>query len=146
MTGSIEVNRDGEWQALEFANETPAYPCRIAGEDGLFASAWLSLHTDDGVYGEADRLQTIVPHFIAGEPVLLAMRDGVLVDLPLVLGEPVVIDLLLPHALLPRQWADAVLEHGHDRFDAFDAWWSTLYDDEDVAPVLAWSSRPCEHG
>ena len=138
----IEVCVDGAWQPLEFANETPAYPCRVGATEDLLASAWLSLHTDHGAYEEVDRMQVITPHFISQDepPVLLLTRDGVLMEQPLALGVPVVVDLLAPHALLPREWADLVLQHGTDQFPEFQAWWEPLYDNEDVAPVFAWSS------
>lgn len=34
-----------------------------------------------------------------------------------------------------------VLQHGTDDFPEFQAWWEPLYDNEDVAPVFAWSTR-----
>ncbi|MFC5511013.1 hypothetical protein ACFPOU_07730 [Massilia jejuensis] len=139
----IDAYVDGAWQPLEFANETPVYPCRVGAAEGLLASAWLSMHTDHGAYEEANRMQVITPHFISQEeaPVLLLTREGVLVEQPLALGVPVVVDLLAPHALLPRKWADLVLQHGTDDFPEFQAWWEPLYDNEDVAPVFAWSSQ-----
>jgi len=102
------------------------------------------MHTDHGAYEEADRIQVITPHYICPDevPVLLLTRDGVLMEQPLALGVPVVVDLLAPHALLPRKWADMVLLHGDDAFPEFQEWWEPLYDNEDVAPVFAWSTRP----
>lgn len=140
----IEAYVDGVWQPVQSANETPVYPCRVAGAEGLLASAWLSMHTDHGAYEEADRMQVITPHYICPDevPVLLLTRDGVLMEQPLALGVPVVVDLLAPHALLPRKWADMVLLHGDDAFTEFQEWWEPLYDNEDVAPVFAWSTRP----
>lgn len=142
MKSPIEAHIDGVWQPLEFANETPVYPCRVGDTEGLLASAWLSMHTDHGAYEEANRMQVITPHFISPDapPVLLLTREGVLVEQPLALGVPVVVDLLAPHALLPREWADLVLQHGTDDFPEFQAWWEPLYDNEDVAPVFAWST------
>ena len=139
----IEVRRDGTWQLLRYADDTPAFPCRIGPVVDLLASAWLSLHIDDGSdYVEQNRLQVITPHYIneADDPVLLLTRDGVLVEQPLALGVPFVADLLAPHALLPRRWAEQVLVHGHNDFPAFEAWWESLYDQDDVAPVLAWTT------
>ena len=139
----IEVRRDGAWQPLEHADDTPVFPCRIGQVADLLASAWLSLHIDDGSdYDEASRLQVITPYYInvANDPVLLLTRDGVLVEQPLVLGVPFVADLLAPHALLPRRWAEQVLAHGHTDFPEFEAWWESLYDEDDVAPVLAWTT------
>lgn len=138
----IEAYIDGAWEPLRFANETPVYPCRVGATEGLLASAWLSLHTDHGAYEEANRMQVITPYYISqGDvPVLLLTRGGVLLEESLALGVPVVVDLLAPHALLPRQWADLVLRHGTDDFPAFEEWWSSLYDNEDVKPVFAWST------
>lgn len=138
----IEAFVDSTWQPLEFANETPVYPCRVGAIEGLLASAWLALHTDGAAYEQADRMQLITPYFIdsVAAPVLLVTRDGELVEQPLMLGAPFVVDLLAPHALLPRKWVDLVLQHGTDQFPEFQAWWEPLYDNEDVAPVFAWSS------
>ena len=138
----IERYIDGAWEPLGFANETPVYPGRVGGAEGLLASAWLSLHTDRGAYEEANRMQVITPYYISQDdaPVLLLTREGVLVEQPLALGVSVVVDLLAPHALLPRKWADLVLQHGKDDFPEFQAWWEPLYDNEDVAPVFAWST------
>lgn len=133
---------DGAWEPLRFANETPVDPCRVGATEGLLASAWLSLHTDHGAYEEASRMQVITPYYInqGDVQVLLLTGGGVLLEQPLALGVPVVVDLLAPHALLPRKWADLVLQHGTDDFPEFQAWWEPLYDNEDVAPVLAWST------
>lgn len=139
----IEVRRDGVWQSLPHADDTPAFPCRIGQVTNLLVSAWLSLHIDDGSdYVEENRLQVITPHYIneADEPVLLLTRGGVLVEQPMAVGVPFVADLLAPHALLPRHWADQVLAHGHNDFLAFEAWWESLYDEDDVAPVFAWTT------
>jgi len=138
----IEAFVGGTWQPLEFANETPVYPCRVGPVEGLLASAWLALHTDGAAYEQADRMQLITPYFIdpVSAPVLLLTRAGELVEQPLMLGTPFVVDLLAPHALLPRKWADLVLQHGTDQFPEFQTWWEPLYDNEDVAPVFAWSS------
>lgn len=89
-----------------------------------------------------EQVARITPYYISqGDvPVLLLTRGGVLLEQPLALGVPVVVDLLAPHALLPRTWADLVLQHGTDGFPEFQAWWEPLYDNEDVAPVFAWST------
>lgn len=139
----IEVRRDGAWHPLETANETPVFPCRIGNVTNLLASAWLSLHVDDDSdYEDGNRMQVITPYYVREEenPVLLLTRNGVLVEQPLAVSMPFVADLLAPHALLPRKWADQVLAHGHDNFPAFLEWWWPLYDNEDVAPVLAWTT------
>jgi len=138
----IETYAGGKWEPLEFANETPVSPCRVGATEDLLASAWLALHMDHGAYDEADRMQVITPHYISQDdaPVLLLTREGTLQEQPLALGVPVVVDLLAPHALLPRKWADLVLQHGTDEFPEFQAWWEPLYDNEDVAPVFAWST------
>jgi len=59
-------------------------------------------------------MQVITLHFISqGEPpVLLLTRKGVLVEQPLALGVLVVVDLLAPHALLPREWIDLCYSMG----------------------------------
>ena len=143
MSIPIETYVDGAWQSLEFANETPAYPSRVGPVEGLLASAWLALHTDSTAYDPADRMQLITPYYIdpVNAPVLLVTRDGELVEQPLALGVPFVVDLLAPHALLPRKWANQVLQRGTDAFPEFQVWWEPLYDNEDVAPVFAWSSK-----
>lgn len=143
MSAIIEIKDGSVWRPLETANETPVTGCRVGEKSGLLASAWLSLHIDDGSdYVQANRMQVITPYFIdrREDPVLLLTRNGVLVEQPLVVGESFVADLLAPHALLPRKWAVQVLAHGHNDFPEFEAWWEPLYDDEDVAPVLAWAS------
>jgi hypothetical protein len=137
----IEVRRNGAWRPLKNANETPVFPCRIESVTDLLASAWLSLHIDDDSdYDETNRVQKITPYYVneGEEPVLLLTRNGVMVEQPLAVGVPFLADLLAPHALLPRKWADQVLAHGHDNFPAFLKWWGPLYDNEDVAPMLAW--------
>lgn len=143
MSAPIEIQDGPGWRRLEAANETPVTGCRVGETSGLLASAWLSLHIDDASdYVQANRMQVITPYYIdhSEDPLLLLTRDGVLVEQPLVIGEPFVADLLAPHALLPRKWVDQVLAHGHDDFPEFKAWWEPLYDDENVAPVLAWAS------
>lgn len=142
-SSQVETWREGSWSRLEHADDTPVFPCRVGQVADLLASAWLSLHIDDGSdYVQANRMQVITPYFIdrSEDPVLLLTRDGVLVEQPLVVGESFVADLLAPHALLPRMWADQVLALGRDDFAEFRQWWEPLYDDEDVAPVLAWAS------
>jgi hypothetical protein len=142
----IEVLLDGRWQPLLHADMVPVGDCRI-GQDSpqdLVASAWLNLHIDDNAdYDEATRVQVITPYYINQEedPVLLITRDGVLVEQPMEVGKPIVVDLFLPHALLPRKWAERVLALGHDAFPEFIEWWEPLYDDDDVAPVMVWSTK-----
>jgi len=137
---TIEILKNGRWHPLKSANETPDFPCRFNGVEGLFASAWLSLHRDDDAYEEHNRVQKITPYYFEGDPVLIVTINGKLVDQPIKVGVSITIDLLAPHALLPRAMADVVLRDGNDESPEFQNWWNQVYKNNDVPPILVWSS------
>lgn len=132
----------GEWQPLEYADDEVLYPCKMGLRENLLASAWLRVHTDHSAVGEERRIQVIQPQYVDLEhdPVVIHTENGQMVLQDLSLKNHFIVDVLLPHALLPRWVALEVIRRGTDQYEEFEQWYEDLYDKCDVKPVLVWAS------
>lgn len=143
MEPVIEAKEGNRYVLLDWFSNEPRAGCRMGRVDNLLASAWLDLHTDEEAdYNETNRFQIITPYYVneADQPALIHTVNGALVRAqPLRIGEAVVVDLLSPHALIPRRFADAIVEKQTDRFPDFLTWWDEAADGK-ATPVLVWST------
>lgn len=141
----VETYVMGEFMPVDSFCDTPVTGCRVEGVENLLACAWLCLHDDSGGdFDDTNRLQVITPIFVnpLDQPVLIHTVGGKLVMAPpLRAGEPVIVDLLAAHALVPERYAKAIVARQGDQFPRFNRWYKRAALGKST-PTLIWQSRP----
>ena len=132
-----------EARLVESLNEAPKFIMADGTRNGdHLVSTFLDFHDDASAVDFEHALVRITPFFVGRgqlETSVVAFQNNADVVIDLALDTPFVVDIWLPHALLPRQLAHQYIQ-GQKNKKQIEEWYSEWGDKgrNDYKPVLAW--------